>query len=59
MIAIDMKMPDCCLRCPFLDKARKLRCLVAAYKGRACTVKPGLEGRPEWCPLMEVKEYHG
>lgn len=49
-----MKMPNNCRDCPLED----------AYDGYNCRIVEksanwGLEGRPSWCPLVEVPTPHG
>lgn len=52
MIAIDMEMPVCCMRCRFYDAPEfKAYCRVASGKfiGRW-----DRGGKPKWCPLIPV-----
>lgn len=50
MIQIDMEMPEDCIDCPIHND--EFLC---------CNLEPdikdwdGFDGRPEWCPLVEVK----
>ena len=57
MIAIDIRMPDTCQTCPFMAQAgyNRTKCAAAELKGMTGILPPGLEGRPEWCPITEIK----
>lgn len=50
MIAIDMEMPPNCLKCPF----EFVICLGIRYADKSLVI-----GRPEDCPLREVREARG
>lgn len=49
MIMIDIEMPEDCIDCP-----------IQHTEFGCCKLNPdmdwdGFDGRPEWCPLVEVK----
>lgn len=47
MVKIDIKMPKNCGSCPFLFYA----------KNCALTIKQvDTQGKPDWCPLIEIDE---
>lgn len=62
MIQIDMDMPSCCNECPCCYEAESTpmnMCQAKDYE-HWTEVKLSLNNickkRPEWCPLIEVKE---
>lgn len=64
MIKIDMEMPAHCEDCPFRDCALEYRdywkCWAFKSEKHRCTAykiyNPKSNGKPDWCPLIEVKE---
>lgn len=60
MIAIDIKMPEKCIMCPFVRQDEKFvwKCTVKEFKGtrRASDCAVSLNVKPQDCPLMEIGE---
>lgn len=61
MIAIKgMKMPCVCGRCPCFYNGRIFMCCQATtYDPNKIIVDPFGLPRPDWCPLVEVKDEEG
>jgi len=61
MIAIDMRMPEDCMECPFAKPVKAsgaLVCEIKAYEHKRMYVSAFVyeHKRPDNCPLMEIKE---
>lgn len=55
MIQIDMEMPKDCDECPCLDRPWR-SCKAKKGSNPPITNKYLYEVKPNWCPLIEVKE---
>ena len=57
MIAIDLEMPETCKQCIFETFTHKCK-IISFWTNHYCdsTSDYRESGRPEWCPLVEVKE---
>ena len=62
MIQIDMDMPSCCNECPCFYEAESTLMNICQAKDYEHWTEAKLSSnnickkRPEWCPLIEVKE---
>lgn len=53
MVGIDMHVPESCKKCKF--KCAKW-CYIEVWSNRGAKEVPE-EGRPDWCPLIDLSQY--
>lgn len=52
-------IPNCCGRCPCFHAEKLMYCQAVKADKNKRIYAPYGEGRPDWCPLVEVKTPHG
>lgn len=56
---VPKEIPNCCGRCPCFHAERLMYCQAVKADKNKRIYAPYGEGRPDWCPLVEVKTPHG
>lgn len=56
---VPKEIPNCCGRCPCFHAEKLMYCQAVKADKNKRIYAPYGEGRPDWCPLVEVKTPHG
>ena len=56
---VPKEIPNCCGRCPCFHAERLMYCQAVKADKNKRIYAPYGEGRPDWCPLIEVHTPHG
>ena len=56
---VPKEIPNCCGRCPCFHAEHPMYCQAVIADKNKRIYAPYGEGRPDWCPLVEVKTPHG
>lgn len=56
MIKIDIAMPECCGNCPCFHFENPMYCRAQQDDHHKRITAPYRPPRPDWCPLVEVKD---
>ncbi len=56
---VPKEIPNCCGRCPCFHAEHPMYCQAVKADKNKRIYAPYGEGRPDWCPLIEVKTPHG
>ena len=56
---VPKEIPNCCGRCPCFHAEHPMYCQVVKADKNKRIYAPYGEGRPDWCPLIEVPTPHG
>ena len=52
-------IPNCCGRCPCFHAEHPMYCQAVKADKNKRIYAPYGEGRPDWCPLIEIESPHG
>ena len=56
---VPKEIPNCCGRCPCFHAEHPMYCQAVKADKNKRIYAPYGEGRPDWCPLIEVPTPHG
>lgn len=56
---VPKEIPNCCGRCPCFHAEKLMYCQAVKADKNKRIYAPYGEGRPDWCPLIEVHTPHG
>ena len=56
---VPKEIPNCCGRCPCFHAEKLMYCQAVKVDKNKRIYAPYGEGRPDWCPLIEVPTPHG
>ena len=56
---VPKEIPNCCGRCPCFHAEHPMYCQAVKADKNKRIYAPYGEGRPDWCPLIEVHTPHG